>query len=88
MPAIRTRLWVAVRLDFGVSRGALVLSGGIAASDTSGAGGLLLPGLLQTMPGEKQNSLLPGSAVSPSAALRGRTGKIVYRPMKNLTKIL
>ena len=56
MPAIRTRLWVAVRRDFGVGRGALVLSGGIAASDTSGAEVLLLPGVLQTMPREKQNS--------------------------------
>jgi hypothetical protein len=60
---MRTRLWVAVWRDFGVGRGALVPSGGIAASDTSGADALLLPGLLQTMPREKQNSLLPGSAV-------------------------
>jgi hypothetical protein len=47
-----TRLWVAAWRDFGVGRGALVLSSGIAVSDTSGAELLLLSGLLQTMPRE------------------------------------
>ena len=58
------RLWVAAWRDFGVGRGALVLSSSIAVSDTSGAELLLLPGLLQTMPEKTEfsTSRFSGSA--------------------------
>jgi hypothetical protein len=66
VPAMRTRLWVAAWRDFGLGRGALVLSiycrlrhDRLRARTTSGAAA--------DNAQRKLNSLLPGSAVQPSA---------------------
>jgi hypothetical protein len=66
VPAMRTRLWVAAWRDFGLGRGALVLSiycrlrhHRLRARTTSGAAAYNAQ--------RKLNSLLPGSAVQPSA---------------------